>query len=355
MTRLKVSEMPEADVLAGDELIGIVQAGISRKLVLSNLGSRFAGLASDNTFTGEMRLEQSLTLEATNGKRQPFRVSVNMDGSAMGATDATENKVGQVLGINWIGGFTAEGGYEGLPDPYFLNGADDYFLTGTTEGDVDGVTTVWGRLTEVHVRTPNADLDEVRSLVVQSYIDEASAHVGTITALVVDGPSGEGSTDLAVTALFVSPTTGDSKWNLHALGGAESLFEGHVNLDDTTLNTHDGAVASKLLLVGPDGTADGEQAHATFRPQADRAAIDVIQNAAQTANLAQIRANNGAPLWRILPSGGMVTSVGSAPADGDLAANDMCIWFDHTDGAAKLKIKAKSTNGSVVAGEVALA
>lgn len=49
------------------------------------------------------------------------------------------------------------------------------------------------------------------------------------------------------------------------------------------------------------------------------------------------------------------TSAHSAPADGDIADGEMTIWFDQTNGAAKLKIKAKQANGTVVTGEVALA
>lgn len=41
----------------------------------------------------------------------------------------------------------------------------------------------------------------------------------------------------------------------------------------------------------------------------------------------------------------------TAPADADIAANQLMLWFDSSDGAAKLKLKAKSANGTVVAGE----
>lgn len=44
----------------------------------------------------------------------------------------------------------------------------------------------------------------------------------------------------------------------------------------------------------------------------------------------------------------------AAPADGDLSNGQAAIWFDATNGAAKLKIKAKQANGTVVVGEVAL-
>jgi hypothetical protein len=45
----------------------------------------------------------------------------------------------------------------------------------------------------------------------------------------------------------------------------------------------------------------------------------------------------------------------AAPADADLAAGDCALWFDQTNGAAKLMIKGKSANGTVVTGTVALA
>lgn len=45
----------------------------------------------------------------------------------------------------------------------------------------------------------------------------------------------------------------------------------------------------------------------------------------------------------------------TAPADGDLSASQMSIWFDRTNGSAKLMVKAKQQDGTVVTGEVALA
>lgn len=52
---------------------------------------------------------------------------------------------------------------------------------------------------------------------------------------------------------------------------------------------------------------------------------------------------------------GVVISRNTAPANGDLVAGQVALWFDKTDGAAKLKLKGKSANGTVVQGEVALA
>lgn len=44
----------------------------------------------------------------------------------------------------------------------------------------------------------------------------------------------------------------------------------------------------------------------------------------------------------------------TAPADGDLIAGDMAIWFDDTNAAAKMMIKAKQADGTVVGAEIPL-
>lgn len=49
-----------------------------------------------------------------------------------------------------------------------------------------------------------------------------------------------------------------------------------------------------------------------------------------------------------------MTSVHTAPADGAINPGECAIWFDQTDGAAKLMIKAKTEDGTIAVGEVAL-
>jgi hypothetical protein len=61
---------------------------------------------------------------------------------------------------------------------------------------------------------------------------------------------------------------------------------------------------------------------------------------------------SGGPL-RVI-EGPITVRLNSAPADTLLVAGEVALWFDATNGASKLKIKAKSANGTVVLGEVAL-
>lgn len=65
--------------------------------------------------------------------------------------------------------------------------------------------------------------------------------------------------------------------------------------------------------------------------------------------------------WRFTQTGSLQvsswisTTRNTAPADGDLAANELAYWFDPTNGAAKVMFKGKSANGTAVTGQVALA
>jgi hypothetical protein len=53
-------------------------------------------------------------------------------------------------------------------------------------------------------------------------------------------------------------------------------------------------------------------------------------------------------------AGVKVTKV-AAPTDGSLAANQAVLWFDATNGAAKLMVKAKQADGTVKTGSIAVA
>jgi len=55
---------------------------------------------------------------------------------------------------------------------------------------------------------------------------------------------------------------------------------------------------------------------------------------------------------KLMVGGYIVIQRHSAPADDDLAAGDMAIWFDQTNNAAKLMIKAKQADGTVKTGSV---
>lgn len=65
--------------------------------------------------------------------------------------------------------------------------------------------------------------------------------------------------------------------------------------------------------------------------------------------------NSGGDVFRVLKDGAVVTGQTAAPADALLAASQCALWFDSTNGAPKLMVKAKQANGTVVAASIVLA
>jgi hypothetical protein len=72
-------------------------------------------------------------------------------------------------------------------------------------------------------------------------------------------------------------------------------------------------------------------------------------------DIMRVRDSAGAVLWRLDKDGYPILKKTAAPADASLNANEVALWFDATNGSAKLMIKAKQANGTVVVGEIALA
>lgn len=76
--------------------------------------------------------------------------------------------------------------------------------------------------------------------------------------------------------------------------------------------------------------------------------------ASQTANLAEWQKSDATVYGTVSENGYFTTRKNSAPADAELTAGEAAWWFDSTNGSAKLKVKAKQANGTVVVGEIAL-
>lgn len=57
----------------------------------------------------------------------------------------------------------------------------------------------------------------------------------------------------------------------------------------------------------------------------------------------------------LIVEGPIATAKIAAPADADVGTSQAYLWFDNTNGAGKLMVKAKTANGTVVTGSVTLA
>lgn len=77
-------------------------------------------------------------------------------------------------------------------------------------------------------------------------------------------------------------------------------------------------------------------------------------NAGGTGDLLNVQTSGNTVRSRFNKAGYFMTSLTSAPADADVGVGEMSLWFDSTNGAAKLMVKAKEAGGTVRTGSVAL-
>lgn len=74
----------------------------------------------------------------------------------------------------------------------------------------------------------------------------------------------------------------------------------------------------------------------------------------QTVDILRVTNNSSTIHHRFNKDGYSVTAKTSAPADADLSAGELAMWFDSTAGAAKAMFKGKNASGTVVTGSVSL-
>jgi hypothetical protein len=77
--------------------------------------------------------------------------------------------------------------------------------------------------------------------------------------------------------------------------------------------------------------------------------------ASQTGDLQQWISSGSVVLSRVNKGGYYMTALNAAPADADVSTSEMAIWFDNTNGASKLMVKAKQADGTVKTASLALA
>jgi hypothetical protein len=142
--------------------------------------------------------------------------------------------------------------------------------------------------------------------------------------------------------------------------GASGVF---LPVQFTGTASQSGTAGATFLTVQPTVTAMGSGAYAGVRIQMGGTlgggvkAVQIQQAAigTQAADMTRWETNGGVLLCRVAAGGRFGHAVTTAPADADVATGEAQLWFDSTNGAAKLMCKAKSANGTVVTGQLALA
>ena len=139
--------------------------------------------------------------------------------------------------------------------------------------------------------------------------------------------------------VLASDTTPLAKINSYGAGNFTGLKVMYSNL-----------VGVQLLDVGVSQFGTKVLAY-----DASNVPFAVKMAASPTVNGFEVQNSSNSPLFLVNKDGAFATKANSAPADGDISAGQMFIWFDSTNGSAKLKVKAKQADGTVKTGEIALA
>lgn len=145
----------------------------------------------------------------------------------------------------------------------------------------------------------------------------------------------------------LAPATGNT-WELRDSTNAILAFISNVGAIVTKGRRAAGAsVASTIAIDYVNTTSPGQ------------IGSRVDGQAGQTADLAQwtVGAGPSAAVQsasRVNYQGALVTSVHAAPPDSNLMNGDLVMWFDQTNGAAKVMFKAKQADGTVRTGSIPL-
>lgn len=225
---------------------------------------------------------------------------------------------------------------------------------GTTTAGVDGTTTGAAQLDALVLKVPaqvvgrgpgTGFLDPLPD----NYVLKILASDGTV----LGGFDASGLLDMSKTFVFADPVGSLATVTINPNGGA-GVQKGFVLIASTY---------NPALRVGPDGnsqvfavSASGPGNIIQLTPiNITDVAVQVYPPTGYTADAMNVfdEAGNN-PVWRVLHGGAIVTAQHSAPADGDIATGEAAIWFDQTNGAAKLMVKAKQADGTVKTGSVSL-
>lgn len=156
---------------------------------------------------------------------------------------------------------------------------------------------------------------------------------GTITDALKIDPASAGTTPLEIDT---PGHAGDTAFEI-----VDDLLVGKFTIHDTG----DTNVTGALSVSG----------NTTLGGLVDAVQLYLLAEAAQSSPLMQVFDKIGGTPFQLDKDGYVVLGVHSAPADGAIAAGECALWFDQTNGAAKLMVKAKTADGTVVTSSLALA
>lgn len=117
---------------------------------------------------------------------------------------------------------------------------------------------------------------------------------------------------------------------------------GHVNDLLDVLSAGGG-----FMIVYPSGQMQ-------INPEATNPSLVLNANAGANGIVFEVDSQLGANLMTVRQAGQITTLANAALPDGAIANGECSLWFDSTNGAAKLMVKAKQADGTVRTGNLAL-
>jgi len=154
---------------------------------------------------------------------------------------------------------------------------------------------------------------------------------------------------------------GTEQFSVSYLGVVAIRAGGTLNIGAGLLTLTDASGVARLntfneLDIRPGGlSGSGTKRVSVVSQNAADQPFRIKGAASQSGNLEQWVSSADVVYGTVSENGYFTTRKVAAPADGELSASELAFWFDDTNGAGKFKIKAKTANGTVVTGEVALA
>lgn len=197
------------------------------------------------TFTGTVGLPGG----RAGNPRLPVNGAVEIDGAI--ARSGTGDKVAYSFASTIKGGFANDTG----SNPQFAWGGNEFTDTGTARGDLDGLDTLYGRETELHLKTPGATIGRMTGLQVDCGVSPgaAAARVGTMIGLYVNTVAKDeqsATVDNAYGLYVDGPTAGTLNEAVRVVGSTSLIGKLDVNGPVTSYGSwiHEGGPAQ---FVGP--------------------------------------------------------------------------------------------------------
>lgn len=283
-----------------------------------------------NIFSGLNGFTQGLLIgTGAVTARQPVLGDVAINPAQAGLDD----HIGYVLKTHVDGPWAEATGF----DPNMAWGMNVFSIF---QNDQNGLLTGWGALIEADISS------------------DAASTINHIIGLQAEasffGPSA-GATVTTLESMYVAPPARKNG----AVGGVGTNTYGLRIGPVIAANT--GATSALSLFVQGSGVVDGA-AQSLFQGtvsiglgRANDVGFIVRAAAAPAGDLIQLKDSTAAILSRFNKAGYFMTKKTVVPADADLTNGELALWLDPTNGAAKLMIKAKQTDGTVRTGSVALA